>query len=315
MSKEDELQEHFSEFIEHKTYYSRLRPASIRAYQNVWKHFTQQMPEVTKVSDLNPRAITVFLGRLQNRQRKVGKEMKRTGIKDSTVQTYGRKLHDFFDWLVIRGVLENNPVDKSALPKPNYTDKRALGQSEIERIMVAVIQNSKSTFLKRRNLAVINVLLYTGIRRGELLGIKVTDIDFHKGVLRVEGTTSKSKRDRYIPLNRFVLQSIEEYIEARKQRGSQCEYLWVSDTQDSRFTEHGLKHLVKRIVELSGVKFHVHRFRHSFATALAKDKNNIVLIQGLMGHSDLRSTQTYLRSMGIDDLRDSIDGLSLASFG
>jgi len=101
----------------------------------------------------------------------------------------------------------------------------------------------------------------------------------------------------------------------RKQRRVQCEYLWVSDTLDAKFTEHGLKHWVKRIRTWSGVRFHVHQFRHSFAVALAKDKNNIVFIQKLLGHTDLRMTQKYLRSMGVDDMRDSIDKLSLASFG
>jgi len=311
----NELQAQFEAFIAYNTYVKRLRPASIKTYMDVWKHFTLQMPEVTKANDLSQEAVVVFFRRLDKRQRVVGKQLKRTGIKASTIQTYGRRLKCFFDWLVVKELLERNPIELNDLPRPTYDDKRALEKQQIERIMVAVLQNSKNTFLKQRNLAIINLLLFSGIRRGEMLGIKVTDIDFGKGVLRVNGATSKSKRDRYIPLHRVVLQSIDEYMEVRQQRKSRCEYLWVSDTRDEKFTEHGLKHLVKRIVELSGVKFHVHRFRHSFACALAKDKNNVVLIQRLMGHSDLRSTQTYLRSMGVDDMRDSIDSLKLATFG
>lgn len=310
----NELQTHFEAFIAHKAYVCNLRPASIKTYKDVWKHFITQMPEVRRATDVTPETITVFFGRLQKRQRVVGKEIKRTGIQASTIQTYGRRLKCFFDWLVIRGVLETNPINLKDLPKPSYDDKRALTQGDIERIMVAVMQNSKNTFLKLRNLAIINVFLFTGIRRGELLGIKVTDVDFEKGVLRVAGVTSKSKRDRLVPLNRVVLQCLDEYMATRKQRGVQCEYLWVSDTKDTRFTEHGMKHLVKRIVQLSGVRFHVHRFRHSFATALAKDRTNVVMIQRLLGHTDLRMTQTYLRSMGVDDMRDSINSLELASF-
>lgn len=310
----NELQTQFKAFIRHKAYVERLSPASIKTYQDVWKHFTQQMPEITKASHLSPEVIVAFFHRLQKRKRIVGTEEVRKGIKASTVATYGGRLKCFFDWLVYKEMLERNPIERRNLPKPIYDDERALKQTEIEKIMVAVIQNSKNTFLKQRNMAMINVFVFCGIRSGEMIGIKVTDIDFSKGVLRVEGTTSKSKKTRYVPLNRVALQSLEEYMQARKQRGVQCEYLWVSDTKDTQFTQHGLKHLVKRIVELSGVRFHVHRFRHSFACALGKDNINVVKIQKLLGHEDLRMTQTYLRSLGADDMRDAIDGLSLASF-
>jgi site-specific recombinase XerD len=311
----NELQKHFEEFIAHKTYVSRLRPASIKTYQEVWKHFTQQMPEVTTVRDLSPEVITTFFTRLQKRQRIVGKELKRTGIRASTVDTYARRLKCFFDWLIVRDELDQNPVNLKDLPTPVYDDNRALDQQRIEKIIVAIVQNSKNTFVKHRDLAMVNVFMFCGVRRGELLGIRVTDVDFGKGVLRINGATSKSKTTRYVPLNRVVLQSLDEYMTARKQRCVQCEYLWVSDTRDAKFTEHGLNHWVKRIRTWSGVKFHVHKFRHSFAVALAKGKNNIVFIQKLLGHTDLRMTQKYLRSMGVEDMRDSVDKLSLASFG
>ena len=310
-----ELQKHFDDFIEYNTYVKCLRPASIKTYQDVWNHFTQQMPEVTAVNDLSSEVITQFFSRLQKRKRMVGKEMKRAGIKTSTVDTYGRRLKCFFDWLIVKELLGNNPVELKDLPKPVYDDSRALNQQQIEKIMVSVMQNSKNTFVKHRDLAIINVFVFCGLRRGEQLGLKVTDIDFSKGVLKVDGSTSKSKVTRYVPLNRVVLQSLDEYMQARKQRKPQCEYLWVSDTRDAQLTEHGLKHWVNRVSEWSGVKFHVHQFRHSFACGLAKQRTNVVMIQKLLGHTDLRMTQTYLRSMGVDDMRDSIDSLQLASFG
>tara|TARA_B100000508_G_scaffold120886_2_gene102245 strand:+ start:1122 stop:2063 length:942 start_codon:yes stop_codon:yes gene_type:complete len=309
-----ELQTQFDAFIEYKKYVACLSPASIKTYMDVWKHFMQQMPEVTKAGDLSPEVIVAFFNRLQKRRRVVGKEVKRTGIKASTVATYGSRLKTFFDWLVVKELLEQNPIERRNLPKPVYDDERALKQSEIEKIIVSVMQNSKNTFVKQRDLAMISVLVFCGLRRGELLGLKVTDIDFQKGVLRVNGVTSKSKASRYVPVHRVALQSLDEYMLVRKQRKSQCEYLWVSEIKDTPLTEHGLKHWVNRIKAWSGVDFHVHRFRHSFACALGKNKNNIVLIQKLLGHQDPRMTQTYLRSLGVDDMRDSINEISLASF-
>lgn len=308
------LDDEFKEFIDHKKYTCRLRPASIKTYEYVWELFRKQMPEVVAVDDLSPEVITKFFSRLQTRERLVGKAMERTGIKDSTADTYGRRLRSFFEWLVIKGLLDKNPVELKDLPKPVYDDLRALDRQQIEKLIVAVMQNSKNTFIQQRDVAMINVFVFCGLRRGEMLGLKVTDIDFDKALLRVDGETSKSKKSRHVPLHRAALQSLDSYMQARKQNKVQCEYLWVSETQDRPFTEHGLKHWVNRLREWSGVRFHVHQFRHSFACALGKNRVNVVMIQKLLGHYDLRMTQKYLRSMGADDMRDLVQELSLASF-
>lgn len=309
------LDERFEEFINQKKHTVRLREASIKTYEDVWRHFRQQMPEITTTDDLSQKVIAEFFNRLEKRKRIVGRGKVRIGIKDSTVQTYGRRLKCFFDWLVSRGELRESPIKKGDLPTPVYDDNRALSRKDIEKIIMAVKQNSKNTFTRRRDLAMIDVFVYCGLRRGELLGIKVADVDFDKAMLRVDGKTSKSKVTRYVPLHRLVLQGLDEYMAARKERKSKCEYLWVSDVQDERFSVHGLKHWVNRIREWSGVKFHVHQFRHSFACAIAKDRQNVVFVQRLLGHTDLRMTMKYLRGLGVEDDRDIVDRLAIDSFG
>ncbi len=309
-----DLQKLFEEYIEECQYTRRLSPETLRGYREVWKHFMRQMPEVRSADDLKCFSSTTFFRRLENRKRLVGKEMKRTGVKASTVETYGRRLKCFFEWLRIQKIIEKNPINLESLPKAIYDDNRALKRREIEKIIAAITQNSKNAFLLRRDLAMVNVFLYCGLRRGEMLTLKMSSIDLVHGTIAVDGSTSKSKFTRTIPVARVALQSIDEYLKARKERGYKCEYLWVSDTRDCRFTEHGLKHWVKRISRLSGQKFHVHRFRHSCACALAKNKNNISLIKKFLGHRDLRMTEAYLRSLGVDDMKDSLGDMSLASF-
>ena len=127
------LDDEFKEFIDHKKYTCRLRPASIKTYEYVWELFRKQMPEVVAVDDLSPEVITKFFSRLQTRERLVGKAMERTGIKDSTADTYGRRLRSFFEWLVIKGLLDKNPVELKDLPKPVYDDLRALDRQQIEK--------------------------------------------------------------------------------------------------------------------------------------------------------------------------------------
>ena len=79
---------------------------------------------------------------------------------------------------------------------------------------------------------------------------------------------------------------------------------------DRRLTLHGFKHWVERVIKLSGVKFHLHRFRHTFATNLAMQNAGVIKIQKLMGHSDIKITQTYLRSVSTEDMREDVNKLS-----
>jgi integrase len=84
----------------------------------------------------------------------------------------------------------------------------------------------------------------------------------------------------------------------------------VANGRDKQFELPGLKHWVKRISQLSGVKFHIHRFRHTFATNLAMQDVGAIKIQKLMGHTDIKMTQTYLRSVSTEEMSEDINKLS-----
>jgi len=309
-----DIQVSFISFIDYCINTRGLSEQTIKGYREVFRHFTTLVPEVKCVGDVNQESLNTFFKKVRNRKRLVGREYKHTEIKASTLRTYGSKLYTFFDWLCQQGELESNPVIKKSLPKADYTDKRALERADIDKILSAITQHSKNAFTYKRSMAMVSTLLYTGVRRNELLFLKVSDIDLVKSKLQVDGKHSKSKKTRHIPINYTLRMHIEEYLDERKKKSCKSEYLWVSCNRDERFTEFGLKHLVKKLNELSGVKFYVHRFRHTFATALGRQKASSIVIQKLMGHTDLRMTERYLRSMDIEDMRDDIDSLNLDSF-
>lgn len=75
---------------------------------------------------------------------------------------------------------------------------------------------------------------------------------------------------------------------------------------------NGLKHWVKKISRLSGVKIYVHRFRQTFAGNLAKQNVNVAKIQKLMGHKEIKVTMTYLRSLAVEDFREDVNKLGIA---
>lgn len=288
-----------------------LRPATTKSYREVFRQFLALAPEVQYVDDLTPHAVDAFFQRLRTRQRKVGKSDIRTGVKPSTQRAYGSKLHSFFDWLCARGHLVTNPVDRSQLPRAEYTDQRALKREEVDRILSAIVQCAPNRFLRKRNLAILTLFLFAGLRRTELLSLKVHDLDLDRRTLTVRGETSKSKFTRSVPLAIEAVTKIEDYLQERRLRGVKHANLWVGSRIDQPFTKHGLKHLVQKLKERSGVAFHVHRFRHTYACMLGRNNVSAVKIQKLLGHTDLRMTQTYLRSLGVEDIRESVQFLSL----
>jgi len=273
--------------------------------------FLLVMPEATSVESLTPDIMKEFFKRIEIREKKVGKNKIRSGVRDSTVKTYWNKLNCFFDWLLVNGDIQKNPLENIQPPEPVYDNSLALESNDIEKILTAVTLHSHNALMLKRDMLMVNLLLFCGVRKGEFISLQVRDVDVEKGMLTVRGETSKSKKTRHIPIHRTLMLHLQEYITERNKHRYKTPYLIVSSNSDSRLTVHGLKHWVERLNEASGVKFHLHRFRHTFACNLATANVGLIKIQKLMGHADPKMTAMYLRSISTEDLRDDIDKLSI----
>lgn len=311
MAMSNELSKHFNNFIIECEYSSRLRPETIRGYRQTFRQFSTIMPEVTNLTFLTPDMVCEFFKRLEVRKRKVGRSTIKMGIKTSTLRTYWSKLNTFFQWLVTKSLLQQNPLLAIKPPQATYTDNRALETSEIHKILSAITLHSTNTFMLRRDLAMVNLFIFCGLRRNELLSLQIRDVDIDNKLLTVRGETSKSKVTRRIPLHPTVIMHLQDYLRELKKQQKKTEHLIVANHTDSGMTSHGLKHWVQRLIKLSGVAFHVHRFRHTFACNLAKQNVNVVKIQKLMGHKDIKMTMTYLRSLTVEDFRDDVNKLGI----
>lgn len=305
------LQQLFEEYINECQYSRGLRFKTIVGYKVALGHFISIMPEVTTPQLLTVEMLNEFFKRIQTRQRIVGRDIIKIGLEDSTVKAYSNKLNSFFVWLIQRRFITDNPLDYIKLRHPEYKDKRALEEEEIQKIFAAVTLHSQNPLILRRNTAMVSLLFFCGLRLNEFISLKVTDIDIEKQMLTVRAETSKSKRTRYIPMHPTLILHLKEYIKERNKEKYRTEYLIVSTTHDKGLTCYGLKHWVNALGQASGVKFHLHRFRHSFACTLAKNNVTTIKIQRLMGHADPRMTATYLRSITIEDCRDDINKMSI----
>ena len=254
-----------------------------------------------------------FFKRISTRKRIVGRDTIVSGIRASTIRTYYNKLSAFFKWLERNNHLESSYLTSKMIkpPEPIYEDERALTDGEVSKIIASItLFSMEDDFTYKRDLVIVSLLLYTGIRKGELLALRIGDIDFNSETLFINAATSKSKNSRYIPLHFSLISHLKAYLRVREKRKTKCEALITSTRADTQLTEHGIKFWVKKYKKLSGVNFHIHRFRHTFACKLAIGNADIMSIMNVMGHSTTRTTERYLRSIKAENSRSFIDKMT-----
>lgn len=300
------ISNYFENYLLECEYSKGLRPKTIDTYKDVFKNFSNVMSEVRYLDDLKPWIVQEFFKRLGLRAKEKG-----TQLKPSTKRTYFNKLCAFFKWLERKQLIQDDFIYNLVKPpNPTYEDEKALHQQDVSTIIAAInLHSIDNMFMQRRDLVIIYLFLYTGIRRGELLGLKIQDVNFANKALFVNGRTSKSKKSRYVPLHFTLLTNLKSYLRIRKSMYLQCDALIVSTKEDKGLTEYGLKHWVKKYNRLSGVRFHLHQFRHTFACNLAKGNADLISIKNLLGHSSTRMTEQYLRSIKTESARSHIENL------
>ena len=194
-----------------------------------------------------------------------------------------------------------DPGEAIKLPKkPRRLPKVILNQTEIKKLMQAASTQTNKGY---RNRIILEILYDTAIRRSELSGIKINNLDLNSGFIHVRG---KGDKDRVVPLSQRVCRLIENYIMMVRP-----EYLQSKDTGHLILNRWGHKMdpnsiwaVVKRCTYLAGIKKNVstHTFRHTCATHMLKNGAPIRHLQEMLGHESLESTQIYTK-VTINDLK------------
>ncbi len=194
-----------------------------------------------------------------------------------------------------------DPGDAIKLPKkPRRLPKVILNTMELKKIMEAAdIRTNQGC----RNRVILEILYDTAIRRSELAGIKINNLDLHSGFIHVRG---KGDKDRVVPMSERVCRLIENYIVMVRPTYLQKKdpgYL-ILNRWGQRMDPNAVWAVVKRCTYLAGIKKNVstHTFRHTCATHMLKNGAPVRHIQEMLGHESLESTQIYTR-VTINDLK------------
>jgi len=307
-----ELKQHFEEFMYECKYLKNNSPKTQLNMQNAFELFVK-LTDAKYPEDISSNSIMRFIQILQERKRMVGKGIIKIGVKASTIVTYWRKLNVFFNWLVKLKYITTNPLSEIKPPALSYEDKKFLSKESVEKIVSSLyLHNTENSLIYKRNILIFHLLLFCGLRRGELLGLHVSDIDIESRLLKVRGETSKSRRTRLIPLHPTIIAHLRDYLRIRE--AYKTPFLLVSRINDDGLSSDGFKHLIQDVQDRSGVKFHVHQLRHTFAVNFLKSSNNLAKLQQLLGHKSIMMTTVYLRCLPPSEMTKDIDSMYIDNF-
>jgi len=278
-------------YLVHLQFERRLSPNSIAGYSYdllkyadfVSENFKLKSPNRIKVSNIKD-----FISSIQTVPQK--KSEKPIHIKSVSRQISSMK--GYHQYLINEGLAKKNPVEKISSPKIPKTQPQYLSVNEIKNILNAVDLTKKYSL---RDLAIIKLLYGSGLRVSELLEMKLTDIRWEENFILVTG---KGSKERYVPINESALQSIKNYLEnvrpilAAKNRSKGILFL---NYRGFKLTRMSIWNLIQNLTKKAGITKNIspHTIRHSFATHLIEGGADLRVLQEMLGHSDIISTQIY----------------------
>ena len=197
----------------------------------------------------------------------------------------------FFRYIMREGVRDTDPTADIEMPRIGRSLPKTLSEDEVESLLNAPNTDEP---LGHRDRAMLELLYATGLRVSELINLKQSQVNFNQGVLRIIG---KGDRERLIPLGDESQRWLQEFIDGPRMEillERQTDYLFPTRRGD-RMTRQAFWHIIKRYAEKSGVrqKMSPHSLRHAFATHLLNRGADLRVVQLLLGHSDLSTTQIY----------------------
>lgn len=273
-------------------------PHTVRSYRTDLTHFTTFLHrEMGKGSlqEIDPLPIRTFVASLRKR-----------GVSKPTVARKLAALRSFFQFLCRQGLLFWNPAALVATPKlPKPLPSHLTVDQAFQ--LLSVPQGQDPVSLRDR--AILELFYSSGVRVGELCGLEVEDVDLDGRLVRVMG---KGRKERIIPIGRPAAQALERYLSERgKLRGEGADRggspLFVN-RRGGPLTPRSVERLLEKYLRKGGLGKTItpHGLRHSFATHLLQAGADLRVIQELLGHARLSTTQRYTH-LNLDQLMEVYD--------
>jgi integrase/recombinase XerD len=273
-----------------------LSMASVEAYLQDMKKLGQfmEMHVAEKgISDLELKDLQLFITYLNE-----------LGLSVNSQARIISSLKAFFRYLMIEEVVLNDPSLLLSAPKLSRSLPTVLTHEEIEQL-IAVIDHSKKEGI--RNRAILEVLYACGLRVSELTGLRLSNIYLHINFIKVIG---KGNKERMIPIGEQAIKHLEFYIQERNKMTNiktVSEDIVFLNRRGGQLSRNMIFMIIKDLTQKAGIEKKVspHTFRHTFATHLVEGGANLRVVQDLLGHKSIITTEIYTH-LDMDYLKETI---------
>lgn len=211
----------------------------------------------------------------------------------SSISRLISSMRKFYQWLARQNIQKLNPMLEIDLPKKECRLPTALSQAEMNRLLE---QPNTKRKLGIRDRAILETLYATGMRVSELINLELQDLHDNLGLVRVLG---KGEKERLIPISPVALDWIKKYEnEVRDplilQVGKSDEHIFLNN-RGKKITRQAIWQMIKKYCQMAAITKDVtpHTLRHTFATHLLENGADLRVVQEILGHSDISTTQIY----------------------
>jgi tyrosine recombinase XerC len=252
------------------------------AYRKDLEQFGQFLEkEQLSLEQLEYRDLRYYMASLQKDQT----------LKKTTLSRKTAALKTFCKFLNREGWLEHNPADLLSAPKKEKHLPSVLNEIDMTEFLDDFLSGEEP--LQLRNKAIFELLYSSGLRVSELVALDVDAFQKQKGLLRIFG---KGSKERIVPVGEQAQAAVQRYLEdGRPLLCKEEERALFLNQQGGRLTSRGVEYILEQYVKKGALKYKVtpHAFRHSFATHLLDNGADLRVIQELLGHESLSTTQIY----------------------
>ncbi|UFU01366.1 tyrosine recombinase XerC [Radiobacillus kanasensis] len=270
-------------FVEYLQIEKNASPYTVEYYSYDLQSFFDflQREHISDLNEVDYQNVRFFLTTLYDQQ-----------LSRRSVSRKISSIRSFYKFLEREKVVSENPFLAIHLPKMDQPVPSFFYKEELEKLFQV---SDTSTPLGQRNQAILEVMYATGIRVSECVGLKIDDIDFFLGTMLIRG---KGKKERYLPFGRFAEEALQTYIDngrnsLRKNQPDSGEVFL--NARGRALTTRGVRLILDKLVKKAAltVDIHPHKLRHTFATHMLNEGADLRVVQELLGHENLSSTQVY----------------------
>lgn len=273
-----------SPIVRYRTYLKlekSLRPKTVEAYLGDVEKLALFLGGADALLDVTVEGLREFIASLAD-----------VGINARSQARILSSLRSFYGFLKLDGYIASDPTEMLKSPKIGMHLPDVLTLQEIDDIINAIDLSKKEG---QRNRAMIEVLYSCGLRVSELCGLKMSDLYIDEQFVRVTG---KGDKQRLVPISERAIAELEAYFTDRNMipiKPGYEDYVFVSERLKKNLSRIMVFHFIKQLVLSAGIKKGVspHTFRHSFATHLLEGGANLRVIQAMLGHESIATTEIY----------------------